>query len=176
MLMEGFEHGGGGVRSDSGKGMPVWPSFEVFHQYTLRTSAYGSAELQVMKILGIADLLSPGYWATMPQLGQAGIHGLLMSLGFATSQLPKVLELIEQDHVNEIRHGGSNVTPAYAGKAILTVILVEDEGQLSAPSRLVHVLNAVTELYGVLAVINDDSERELSVLACDSGSDKSFDF
>lgn len=41
---------------------------------------------------------------------------------------------------------------------------------------MVHVLDAISNLYSVFATIESESVSDLIVLACDSGSDKSFDF
>ena len=56
------------------------------------------------------------------------------------------------------------------------VLIIEDANQYSSPQRLVHVFEGISNLYSVFASINKEREVDLIVLACDSGSDKSFDF
>lgn len=58
----------------------------------------------------------------------------------------------------------------------LTVIVIEEEGQFSRPERLIEVLSGVVALYENCARIEGVTSSHLTVLACDSGSDKSFDF
>ena len=65
---------------------------------------------------------------------------------------------------------------AFKDKALLSVIVIEENNQFSSPARLIKALESISNLYSVIATIEDENENELIVLACDSGSDKSFDF
>ncbi|MEW8383370.1 MAG: hypothetical protein AB2704_16075, partial [Candidatus Thiodiazotropha taylori] len=62
------------------------------------------------------------------------------------------------------------------GKSLISVLVVEDKGQFSSPKRLTYALDAISNLYSVFAIIEGEGANDLIVLACDSGSDKSFDF
>jgi hypothetical protein len=59
---------------------------------------------------------------------------------------------------------------------ILTVVLPEESGMHSRPERLAETLVGVDELYGAFATLAKQAVNGLSVVGCDSGSDKSFDF
>ena len=84
--------------------------------------------------------------------------------------------MIEQDYVEAFKNPSEKLPQPFAGKSLLTVLLIEDEGQFSSPLRLVYVLKAISSLYSVVATLEGQGESDLTVLACDSGSDKSFDF
>lgn len=65
--------------------------------------------------------------------------------------------------------------PRSDGLAVLSVIVIE-ERQLSTPERLILTLESVDGLYRACAQILGEFETSIAVSACDSGSDKSFDF
>jgi hypothetical protein len=57
----------------------------------------------------------------------------------------------------------------------LSVLVIENE-LISTPTRLVTVLESIIEIYEVVSDIGDKPSTDLSVVSCDSGSDKAFDF
>ena len=142
----------------------------------MHASTYGDAELAVLEILGLEPLSSPAFWAKLTEADAPELFELRKSIRFAVEYLPKLLRLIEQEFVQEARNQDSTTPQLLSGKSLLTVILVEDKGQFSAPERLVYALDSVSSLYAVVATLEGQSESDLAVLACDSGSDKSFDF
>ena len=62
------------------------------------------------------------------------------------------------------------------GKEILTVILTEEDRNFSSPERITVILDSISKLYSAVAELKGLKAGDLSVLSCDSGSDKSFDF
>jgi len=150
---------------------------DVFRNYSIATSTYSDAELEVCKILDIEDLLEVSFWESLahPEDPQR-IYKIHSSIVFSIVQLPKLLALIEQEHIGDIRNQVKELPEELKGKTLLSVLVIEDKNQFSSPERLVHVLDAISNLYSVFATIEGESESDLIVLACDSGSDKSFDF
>lgn len=59
---------------------------------------------------------------------------------------------------------------------ILNIILPEEDKYYSSPDRIVKVLSSIQEFYNAFTIIYSDKSVNLSVVAIDSGSDKSFDF
>lgn len=176
MLDQGFEtmrKARPDLAKDASRG---WLSLDVFQKYSVLTSNYGEVEDSILEILGLLELKSPALWAELPEKSPPSLSRLRATIAFAIEALPRLLKLIEQDHVREIKTGTQNADPLYLNKKVLSVILVEDHEQLSSPVRLIQTLTAVTDLYVVLATLDGLSTNDLSVLACDSGSDKSFDF
>jgi hypothetical protein len=156
---------------------------DVFQKYMIATNTYGDDLKYVCKIVKIDSLLDVSFWQHIFKSeiienieNIEDIHRMLQNLKFATNQLPKILSLIEQDYITGIKNKDSNVPEELKGKSLLTVLIVEEEGQFSSPLRLKSALGAITELYSVIATLEKENESDLIVLACDSGSDKSFDF
>jgi len=152
-------------------------SFEVFQRFSVAATNYGEAERQVLKILRLEDLLSPIYWQQLLAKADATvIFAMRRAISFALDDIPKFIALLQQEHVEEAKAESQDLPDILRGKSLLTVLVAEDADEFSTPARLVRALEAVANLYGVLATIEGTNESELIVLACDSGSDKSFDF
>jgi hypothetical protein len=64
----------------------------------------------------------------------------------------------------------------FPGKSVLSVIIIEQPKQYSTPERLTLILQAVSDLFAACSVLQGQPDSRLSVIGCDSGSDKSFDF
>lgn len=160
---------------DSKNGIPL--PLNIFQKYMIATNNYNKNEIEVCKIIGIEKLLDVQYWQELSELDSPEeAHKMFQAIRFTLKQLPKILNLMKQDYVLEIKEQKGTLPEELKGKALLTVLIVETEGQFSTPLRLTSALNAIANLYSVVATIEKESENDLIVLACDSGSDKSFDF
>lgn len=151
-------------------------SFAVFQKLAVASSKYGDAEWSIAKILKLDALFSADTWqrlASAPELGP--MFEIRRNIHFAKNDLPKILELLQQTHVREAKLGG-HLPKELQGRTAITFVLPEDEREYSTPRRLVSALEAITDLYSVFCSLENAPESDLIVLACDSGSDKSFDF
>ena len=90
--------------------------------------------------------------------------------------LPKFLKLTEQDYVKIITEPAKALPKTLKGKSLLTTILIEEKDQFSNPKRIIELLDSITLLYDSCATVKKQSSSDLAILACDSGSDKAFDF
>ena len=152
-------------------------SLTSFYRYSLATHSYTEDEVELCKILAIDNLLDVSYWESLSSISSPReIHEILLNVNFAIKQLPKILELSKQDYVQEIKNDGAELPEELKGKELLSLIIVEESGQFSSPLRLTKALAAISDLYSAIATIENEAESDLIVLACDSGSDKSFDF
>jgi len=150
---------------------------KVFQKYMIATNNYNKNEIEVCEILGIEKILKVEFWQSLTELEDPEeIHHMNRNIQFTINQLPKILSLMKQDYVLEIKEQKGSLPEELKGKSLLTVLIVENEGQFSSPLRLTSALGAISDLYSVVATIEKESEGDLIVLACDSGSDKSFDF
>lgn len=160
-------------QKDTGISIPL----SVFKRYAIATSSYSDIELQVYRILGIAELLETEFWQKLSDLSDPDLTLMMRhNVDFTLEQLPKFLALIEQEHVDNIKNQSAELPEELKGKELLSILVIEDQNQFSSPSRLIYVLEAITNLYTVFATLEGGSESDLIVIACDSGSDKSFDF
>jgi hypothetical protein len=153
-----------------------WISLEVFRRYVVATSNYGEAESQVMNILGIASLSDAGYWTELRRMKATAIWQMHSDIDFAVRHLPRLLQLIRQDDLEDARAHSEDSPERFRGKEVFSVILTEDAEFFSSPERIVQLMTGVTILYEVHCAILELPGNDLAVLACDSGSEKSFDF
>jgi hypothetical protein len=153
-------------------------SYQAFASYY---KEFGETEREVFKILGLEGLEDAKTWATLFESREDDrmkFNRYRASLRFTADNLPKILNLLKQDHI-EFSIEGSNrpvSTDANAGLAVLSVIMPESENEVSKPQRLINVLESINLFYSVSAVLQEMDANDLSVAAIDSGSDKSIDF
>lgn len=92
---------------------------------------------------------------------------------FATQYLPRVSGLLAQagiPSVDAARRGD-----VQSGADVLTVQVIESPRRFSTPTRLAMLLDSLDLIYGACAVLEGAEPGGLSVIACDSGSDKTFE-
>ena len=150
--------------------------FDVFQKYSILSSSYGEVERSVLNVMNLRELSDSSYWVGLLDIDSNDVYKAHSNVRFAIDQLPKVLALLSQDYVEEMKEGGSAIPSELKGKMVLSVVLVEDRGQFSSPARLIYALESMTKLYSVVAHLEGVGESDLAILAIDSGSDKSFDF
>jgi hypothetical protein len=110
------------------------------------------------------------------------IFGLYHTLNLAGSHLLKIANLIRPEALRKLDELEATSKDArLKDKELLSIIIIEDENQFSTPEKLAQVLTSVSELYEVCLALEEREARShkdesIIVIACDSGSDKSFDF
>jgi len=170
-VMEKFRHNPNSPKE--GSSIPL----NFLREFFLATQDYGDSEITICDILGLSDILEVGFWesAQFPTDPER-IFRMNSNVRFAMNNLPKLLLLFEQKYVQSIKEHKKDIPDELKNKTIVTVIIIEDERQFSKPQRLTHTLEAIVNLYSVCATLENENDSDLTVLACDSGSDKSFDF
>lgn len=149
-------------------------SYKLFLNYSLRTANYSKPELQILEIMGLSKIRDPDWWQDLSKLDQPSIFNVRRAFLFTVAYLPSLSLMLKRDFVDSNEEQSENL--ASQGMALLSIVLVEDEGQRSTPDRLILALQAITEMYQAIATMEGESHSDLSVVAIDSGSDKSFDF
>jgi hypothetical protein len=143
--------------------------------WVARRQSFGLPEERVVAVLGLTQLDDPQFWAKTlsdganedPQL-LGPISEMHRHARFAQDELPKLMGSLL---VRETDADGAD--QATAGE--LTVLVIEDE-ESSTPARLALALTSIDTLYRACARVHSKPESEVSVVGCDSGGDKSFDF
>lgn len=103
------------------------------------------------------------------------IHAFGSRINRVMDLVPKFVALLDQQSDEDyIAFRKGEATSSEYSK--VTVIVIEEHAQFSRPERLVQVLSGFIQLYENCARLAHLSSNELTVLSCDSGSDKSFDF
>ena len=150
---------------------------EIFKQYLQVYERFGNTERKIMEILKLDVLNKVDLWTML--MGDEGFrhgkaHDIYLNLLFTKRNLPKILDLLERDTDRIPRESESSKEEA-GDLAQLTAIVIEEK-EFSTPERLILMLEALEGLYQASAQVLKCDISSLSVLSCDSGSDKSFDF
>ncbi len=90
--------------------------------------------------------------------------------------LPSFIEVIGNEATRRSSAGKVESHEKTENSAILNVIVIEEKEEISTPQRLISVLNGVSQIYHVSAVIENLPDNDLTVISCDSGGDKEFNF
>ena len=144
-------------------------------QWAIFTSNCGRNEKIVLEILGLDQLATPQMWqkllyAKRTEMGADFFH-LTQTVRFTSTYLDKIVDLIQPEGIRKLE-----ARPNGVKDQLLSVIVLENQNQFSTPLRLSEMLTSITLIYDVIADLENINPNTLSVVACDSGSDKSFDF
>ena len=164
--------GHGGRDVDKKKVLPA------FGRYNDLSKGFGAAERQIISDLGLDGLHRTEFWTALmvdDDLQNADNYAVSQSIRFAEQHLPKILKLLSRETDTAASGAKEEGEELKEDLALLSVIVIE-EVQLSTPARLVLVLESIAGLYDACAEILGEIDADLAVSACDSGSDKSFDF
>jgi hypothetical protein len=157
-------------------------------QFAVASANFTEREIRILRIFDLEDLLKDEYWTEIleRERGVAVVHNTYYKINQMLEILPNFLDLLHRASdlpPAPASRGGPERTDAAhegAGPVIppkrLTVILPETEGHLSTPKRVVMLMDSIEGLYHSAATLENLSPSDLAVAACDSGSDKSFDF
>ena len=162
------------VASDKVTSEDYLNSYEILHSFAIK---FGEAEKKVFEIFGFDVFLSIKYWAGVIGSERTSAPVLFRKLRMFLENLPALVDLLKQDNVfySSTNANLKEETP-YKGRELLTIILPENQGNTSHPERLIKALEAINILYKQFDILNDTNDTSISVVAIDSGSDKSFDF
>lgn len=161
------------LRKDSNSASSVF-HFRTFLDYSLRAQRYSSAEQRILEVMGLKELQDPDWWQALAQREPSLSMSVLRAIRFTVEFLPYLAAMLERDYVDQTAAASKELIEQ--GFDTLSIVLVEDHGQRSTPDRLILALQGVSEIYQAIATIEGESHTDLSVVAIDSGSDKSFDF
>jgi len=148
--------------------------------YSLLAEKYGDAEKEICKFMNIGELNNPAMWHQLIEIkspeGESFVIKMLQNIRFVQIHLPKLLKLIQQGLVEEIKQESAELPSDFKDKALLSIIITEEDNHFSSPKRLSKVLDSIDTFYEVIASIHKQPSHDLMVLAIDSGNDKFIDF
>lgn len=156
---------------------------------------YSKNQLKIMKLLEIDFLLRPEFWEVALIFAESAsssdskearlsikrqnvevLFDATSSIEFTKKHLPKIIELLEQKYRNDIIQKNKSLPDNLKNKEILTVVLPEDDRHFSSPERITIIMDSISKLYLSMSKLKGIKADDLSIISCDSGSDKSFDF
>jgi hypothetical protein len=156
-------------------------TIEILNAYSIFLSFsrdFSDTEIQICNILGLEPWLTNDFWsiATDKESRSSSPNFIelyqdtLNSLQF----LPRIIELLRRKS-EVLIEAGKEVTDKKPTFSSLTVYVIE-ENFVSTPERLIYMLQSIQGFYDISAFFLNLNNADLSIIACDSGSDKSFDF
>lgn len=144
---------------------------------------FGEPELELLKIFHLEGIEDSILWANVISKDSKEARSILRDyyspVYYLRKFLPDVVNLLKQHNIAYETEKNSHITHTLSvieGKELLTIILPETDLSASNPDRLIIMLQSVELLYKSFSILQSYSSEDLSVVAIDSGSDKSFDF
>lgn len=155
---------------------------EAYQKYIKYYDKFGETEKKILDVFGMNGFESTSVWARIIS-GKMNdnidlIRPFVRGGRYIEDYLIKIVELLKQDNL-EYSHNkfdSTTVNTNIESKEIITVILPEASNTASHPERLIKILQSIDQFYKSMAIILENDQYDLSVVAIDSGSDKSFDF
>lgn len=148
---------------------------DTYSNYIKMSSDFGDAEHKLIEIMEIEFLNKSKFWTTLLKQDKTSrayhLKGFML-VKQAIEHLPKLTKILDLKSNHFTKHEEKDES---VPMSTLSLIVIE-EGQLSTPDRLVLALQSVEGLYRAYANMMGQPGNDLSVIGCDSGSDKSFDF
>ena len=143
-------------------------------EYGLRAQRFKRPARLVAGSMGLEPLEQADTWSLLIASERRANDAFTFAerVRFATQYLPRLADLLGQAGIPSLdaaRRGGP------AGAGLLTVQVIEAPRRFSTPTRLATLLESLDLLYGACAVLEGEEPGGLSVVACDSGSDKTFE-
>ncbi|HEX8599594.1 MAG TPA: hypothetical protein VF952_13900 [Chloroflexia bacterium] len=153
---------------------------EALNSFGIRASRFSPRAKELLNILNLEYLTQPSTWQRLLEYESGDSYSLAVDayhqLESIRRFLPSFIELLSQGVVEDIKQESNSADGQRPGVEVLTVILIEQGGRFSKPERLIELLESIQGMYQVCSTILFEPSDDLSVIACDSGSDKSFDF
>ena len=143
--------------------------------YAVHESRFDATTRTLAKIMDLSELGEVEMWLGLIRGDDPVLYMLRARLIFANEYLPKITALLKQKDLTDFLAAQTGPKDE-SNYGTLRVIVLEESAQFSRPERLIQVLEAVTSLHDSCSRIQGVSSDQLTVLSCDSGSDKSFDF
>lgn len=165
-----------GYRREPVPGELLTRLLSALREYGLRAHRYTRPARLVAEQLELAALEQADTWSLLIAAENRAQQAFAFAerVRFATQYLPRVTGLLAQagiPRVDAARRGDG----AASGSDVLTVQVIESPRRFSTPTRLATLLESLDVLYGACAVLEGAEPGGLSVIACDSGSDKTFE-
>jgi len=149
------------------------------HEYSLLAKDYGPIEKQISDILHLTAMTNSEKWSDVVYTKE-GSYGTIFVwnryLSFAVNYLPLFLELLKPDYLAITQKSPEQLPVELKGKALLTAILIEDNNHPPTTDRIIDLLSSISSLYEVSSTILKHPTVHLTMIGCDSGSEKTFDF
>ena len=149
---------------------------DAMNKFSIAYSNFTENEKKIIEVMELKGILNPKLWALAinPEKGRLDdLSSYRLGFVIIRDYFPKLNSVFSQEYLDMFRE---EKIKKETNKELITVTLPEIDDNFSSPDRLIESISSIKELYEVIAVLNELSTSDLSIIAIDSGSDKSFDF
>jgi hypothetical protein len=166
------------------EGTPEGETFNAYlmsrlHEYSLMAKDYGPVAEKIAEILHLSSITDSNKWPDVVY-AKEGRPGTIFVwnryLYFAVNYLPLFLELIKPEYLAAAQKSPDEAPDEYKGKTLLTTILIEDSKHPPIIDRITDLLASVSSLYDTSAMLLKHPTVHLTMVGCDAGSEKTFEF
>lgn len=147
---------------------------EALKVYSILAHNFSPATKQLVEIFGLRSLEDTNKWLIYTESAPAALR-MRSNITFAITYLPSIILMVEPESLSLLNRETEEGS-AYKNMRVLSVTVFEPKNLFSSPVRLANVLESINHFYTACALMENESPSTLSVVGCDSGSDKSFDF
>lgn len=143
--------------------------------YGLRAARFTRPGRAVSDALGLSALEDADTWSRLIAAENRAQEAFAFAerVRFATAHLPAVSSLLEQGGIPALDALRRGEKPG--GQGLLVVQVIEAPRRFSTPGRLAGLLESLETLYAACATLEGAEPGGISVVGCDSGSDKTFE-
>lgn len=141
------------------------------------------ATKRIAHLLKIDFLFDLNWWSFVITRGEAKnlstpIHptSAMRRLHLAHGLLPGLVEMLAEGRPAADFDSGARRSQDGEGAELLQLIVPEAAGQRSRATRISQAIEAISEIYEAIARLQGEAVDTLTLVACDSGSNKVFDF
>lgn len=162
---------------------------DLFSSFAMLSSAYNNDfsdyEKEIVKQLGLEKIFKPEWWSIVQSIATGdkkvdlarSISREISRVRFAQENLPLVVGLLSREYDSSVyikeNLQNSDEKPTVD---IISLFLPEEEGTVSSARRVANSIDSIILMYSAFALWHSLPENGLSIVSCDSGSDKQFDF
>lgn len=160
----------------SNKAAGLEAALEAMRRYAVLAESYTPTAKRLAHLLDLDPLLETRFWMKVFAAtdSRPDIGSMVSDVWLATKVLPKLLSLINDTAAHSVERAvdANDDSPV----DYLRILLFEDPSAYSRPSRVATLMLSVEKMYEGCALLLDARPEDLTLVGCDSGSDKAFDF
>ena len=146
--------------------------------YTIASINFTPEIKEIEKTFGLEFLHSNAIWSIFTVVKSESdkierLQEVNTGLYWVVNYLPKFINLLRTD-VSKLKQEKNQVI--FKNNTVLSVLIMEVTERFSTVERFQDIFEGVNLLYKSCCIIENETNTNLTLIACDSGSDKSFDF
>jgi hypothetical protein len=167
-------------RGDRGQKTTTGDILEAYSTVSRWWESASEGERRLVEILEIEPVVDVRWWSgllgTDSEESMATSYHMASRISFIRRELPRVMALLATDASKIKEEAIADASHGSESQEVLELRIIEQNHERSRPHRIISAIESVTMLYEVAAELDNLPSNTLTIIGCDSGSDKEFDF